>query len=139
MKSGKKGSQVAINARGGGMSHNHGLHSQAGSGERVQLQSCQRALHRSISDMRQIGFNKIGGGISPCVTSHYHKVGWQDILDANRLPHFGIMVIDETDTDKRMLRQNRIHHDNANERGWSQQPHSGGASLPLYWSDSDNR
>lgn len=99
MKSGKKGSQVAINARGG-MSHNHGLHSQAGSGERVQLQSCQRALHRSISDMRQIGFNKIGGGISPCVTSHYHKVGWKDILDANRLPHFGIIVITDADTDK---------------------------------------
>ena len=49
---------------------------------------------------KQIGFNKPigGGGISPCVTSHYHKVGWKDILNANQLPHFGIIVVDETDT-----------------------------------------
>lgn len=33
------------------------------------------------------------GGISPCVTSHYHKVGWQDIIKAKQIPHFGIIVI----------------------------------------------
>lgn len=50
---------------------------------------------------KQIGFNKpTGGGISPCVTAHYHKVGWKDILDANLLPHFGIIVITDSDTDK---------------------------------------
>lgn len=50
---------------------------------------------------KQIGFNKpTGGGISPCVTLHYHKVEWKDILDANLLPHFGIIVITDADTDK---------------------------------------
>ena len=48
---------------------------------------------------KQIGFNKPNRrGYSPCVTSHYHKVGWKDILNANQIPHFGIIVIDETDT-----------------------------------------
>lgn len=68
----------------------------------------------------QIGFNKPNrGGYAPCVTAHYHKIGCKDIINANYLPHFGILVIDETDTDKRMLRQNRIHRDNQNECGWS--------------------
>ena len=49
---------------------------------------------------KQIGFNKPTGGISPRVTAQYHKVGWKDILDANRLPHFGIIVITDADTDK---------------------------------------
>ena len=40
------------------------------------------------------------GGYSPCVTAHYHKVGWKDILNANQIPHFGILVIDEPDTDE---------------------------------------
>lgn len=58
---------------------------------------------------KQIGFNKpTGGGISPCVTSHYHKAGWKDILDANQLPHFGIIVITDADTDK--LSQRTLPH-----------------------------
>lgn len=49
---------------------------------------------------KQIGFNKRNWG-APCVTAHYHKVGWKDILNANYLPHFGILVIDEpTNPDK---------------------------------------
>lgn len=62
-----------------------------------------------FSNMRQIGFNKPKmGGYSPCVPSHYHKVGWKDILNANQIPHFGILVIDEPDTDK--LSQRLLPH-----------------------------
>lgn len=58
---------------------------------------------------KQIGFNKpTGEGISPCVTSHYYKVGWKDILYANRLPHFGIIVITDEYTDK--LSQRTLPH-----------------------------
>lgn len=58
-------------------------------------------LYSLSCDIMQIGFNRPNrGGYSPCVTSHYHKVGWKDILNANYLPHFGILVIDEVNTDK---------------------------------------
>ena len=67
------------------------------------------AQDSSFSDMRQIGFNKPNrGGYSPCVTAHYHKVGWKDILNANQILHFGILVIDEPDTDK--LSQRLLPH-----------------------------
>jgi hypothetical protein len=52
---------------------------------------------------KQIEFNALTMGgkmISPCVTSHYHKVGWKDILEANQIPHFGIIVIDNANPDK---------------------------------------
>lgn len=54
--------------------------------------------------MKQIVFNSLtmGGGktISPCVTSHYHKVGWKDILEANQIPHFGIIAIDNANSNQ---------------------------------------
>lgn len=57
---------------------------------------------RSISDMRQIGYDRRSGcrGYSPCVTSHYYKVGWSDILTAEQSSHFGIIVITDADTNK---------------------------------------
>ena len=51
--------------------------------------------------MKQIPINSIGGGqIAPCVTLHYHKVGAHDIIEANRLPHFGILVISNANPNK---------------------------------------
>lgn len=34
------------------------------------------------------------GGVTRCISAHYHKVGWKDIVDANMLPHIGIIVIE---------------------------------------------
>ena len=59
MKSGKKGSQVAINARGG--DYNHLQPRQAGRMQHPAAEDLQ-AQDSFFSDMRQIGFNKIGGG-----------------------------------------------------------------------------
>lgn len=43
--------------------------------------------------MKQIPINNVGGGISRTICSHYHKVGWSDILTAKISVHSGIIVI----------------------------------------------
>lgn len=45
---------------------------------------------------KQIILNAIkgnSGGVIRCVNAHYAKVGVHDMLNANRLPHAGIMIV----------------------------------------------
>ena len=100
MKNGKKGSANSIQSPIGGRDSDNLQPRQAGCVQHPAAEDLQ-AQDSFFSNMRQIGFNKPNrGGYSPCVTAHYHKVGWKDILNANQIPHFGILVIDEPDTDK---------------------------------------
>ncbi len=45
--------------------------------------------------MRQLPVNALINDIAPCVTTHYAKVGVHDILTANRLRHFAIMLVSD--------------------------------------------
>ena len=93
MRNGKK--QIAINTLGGGdFSDNHVGNTPCKHTQYFAVGESPSVVPFILSDMRQIAFNKPNrGGYSPCVTAHYHKVGWKDILNANQIPHFGIIVI----------------------------------------------
>lgn len=69
---------------------------------------------------KQIAINT-SGGVCYTITTSLRKQGVANVFNLNpQNQHYtAFIVIDETNTDKRMLRQHRIHRDNANERGRS--------------------
>ncbi len=60
-------------------------------------------------------------GVSKSILTSLRKQGDTNVLDRHRPQCYTafLVIYEKVNPDKRMLRQHRIHRDNANECGWS--------------------
>lgn len=88
---------------------------------------------------RQVAVN-ITGGVCTTIRASLRKQGAVNVLDRKTPQHYtSILVVYETDSDKRMFRQHRIHGDNEDERGRNYQSDLRGGTLPHDGRNNDSR